>query len=594
MSDVKDTGPDASSELLANMEKIDELTKRLAGALAHKRMLDPKLNSPDPSIFAKAATGYFTGMITNPARIIEQQMELWAESVNHWSEVQKNMLSSPSEAPEQERKDRRFKNELWDTHPYFNMVKRQYQLTTTAIEQALSNLDELQPSERERIEFFTHQILDMMAPNNFLATNPDALEKALETEGHSLIQGLENLVRDVEANDGEVAVTLADQNAFEVGVNIATTRGAVVYQNRMMQLIQYSPTTEKVNKAPLLIIPPWINKYYILDLKEKNSLIHYAVSRGLTVYVVSWVNPDESYRNDGLDTYLQEGVLKAVEVVKDITDEKQLNAVGYCIGGTLLTIALAYMKKIGDKSIRSATFFTTMTDFSEPGDLGFFLDESFMEGLENEVEEKGYLSHFFMSRTFSYLRANDLVYGPAIRSYMLGEAPPAFDLLYWNGDSTNLPGRMAKEYLRSLYIDNNLARGKFVALGETVNMKDIDVPIYAIATQTDHIAPWKSSFRGLSKISGKKTFVLTESGHIAGIINPASDDKYGNWVNPAEMTNPDVWLKKATYKPKSWWHEWSTWLKRRSGKLVPARKPGSKAYRVIEKAPGSYAKMKAK
>ncbi|MCP4933467.1 MAG: class I poly(R)-hydroxyalkanoic acid synthase [bacterium] len=594
MSDVKDTGADASSEFLLNMEKIDELTKRLAGALAKRGASNPKLSSPDPSIFAKAASGYFTDMITNPARIIEQQMELWTESVNNWSEVQKTMLSSPSKAPPEARKDRRFKNELWDTHPYFSLVKRQYALTTKAIEQALSNLDELEPSERERIEFFTHQILDMMAPNNFLTTNPDALEKAVETEGQSLIRGLENLVRDVETNEGEMAVTLADQDAFEVGVNIASSPGAIVYQNRMMQLIQYSPTTEKVNKAPLIIFPPWINKFYILDLKEKNSLIHYAVSRGLTVYVVSWVNPDESYRDDGLDSYLKDGLLKAVEVVKDITGEKQVNTIGYCIGGTLLTIALAYMQKVGDKSIRSATFFTTMTDFSKPGDLGFFLDEKFMEGLENEVEQKGYLSHFFMSRTFSYLRANDLVYAPAIRSYMLGEAPPAFDLLYWNGDSTNLPGRMAKEYLRYLYLNNDLANGRFEILGETVDMKDIAIPIYAVATQTDHIAPWKSSFSGLAKTSGKKTFVLSESGHIAGIVNPASANKYGNWTNQAEMKDPDAWLETATFQSKSWWHGWSTWIKRRSGKLIPARNPGSKSYPVIEKAPGTYAKIKVK
>lgn len=581
-----------------NLEKIDHLTKRLIGALAQKGKPNPKLEGPDKSLFMKASASYFAGMISNPSRMIEQQMELWTESVRNWTELEQLMKQTPPEKPDENapkvRKDKRFKNDMWDTHPYFSMLKRQYELTTNAVETALIDLDGIEPDEKERIQFFTRQILDMMAPSNFLASNPDALQKAIETEGKSLVDGLENLVKDIEANDGEVAVTLADQKAFEVGVNIATSPGSVVYQNRMMQLIQYEPSTKSAHKTPLIIFPPWINKFYILDLKEKNSLIRYAVSQGVTVFVVSWVNPDETYRDDGMDSYLKDGMLKAIEVVKDITKEKQINAIGYCIAGSLLTIALSYMHSKGDNSIKSATYFTTMTDFSEPGELGYFLDGQFLEGIEEEVNKTGYLSSLFMARAFTYLRANDLVYGPAIRSYMMGEAPPAFDLLYWNGDSTNLPGRMAKEYLRNLYTDNDLANGRFKILDETVDMANINIPIYVISTQADHIAPWRATFKGLAKTKGKKIFVLSESGHIAGIVNPASADKYGNWKNDAEMVDPDQWLETATFQPKSWWHDWSKWLKSRSGKMAPALIPGSGDHKEIEKAPGSYVKMRAK
>lgn len=591
-------GEDTSIKLNNNLKKLEELTTRLVGAVAGKEPQNQDLQGPDKELYSKAASAWMSEAMRDPSKLIEQQVGYWGETLKYWSEAQNALLSSSTaEAPTPEvqakPQDRRFKNPLWESHPYFHQAKQQYLLNVAMMEKSAKDLEGLSDKEQRQVDFFTKQILDLYSPANFLATNPDALEKAVESEGQSLIDGLENLVRDLEANHGELAVTLADPDAFEVGVNIATTPGSVVFQNRMFQLIQYSPTTENVQAIPLVIFPPWINKFYILDLKEKNSLIKFAVDQGFTVFVVSWVNPDESFRDVGFDTYIEEGLFKAVEVAKEICGEKQVNVIGYCIAGTLLTIALAHMAAHNDKSIKSATYFTAMTDFEDAGDLGVFIDDGFLAGIEHEVDEKGYLGHFFMSQTFSYLRANDLVYGPAIRSYMMGEAPPAFDLLYWNGDSTNLPARMAKEYLSGLYRDNKLSKGEFEILGEKLDMGAIKTPLCVVATKSDHIAPWKSSFKGLNKTKGTKKFVLAQSGHIAGIVNPANGGKYGHWTNKAAPNDLDKWLEDAEFHAGSWWNDWALWLKRRAGKKVAARQPGTKKYPALEAAPGSYVKAKA-
>ncbi len=431
--------------------------------------------------------------------------------------------------------------------------------------------------------------MDMFSPANFLGTNPEALARAVETEGESLVRGLENLVRDIEANDGDVLVTLADRDAFRVGENLATTEGSVVYRNRMFELIQYAPRTETVHRTPLIIFPPWINKFYIMDLKPQNSLIRWIVDQGYTLFVVSWKNPDPSYRDVGMDGYVEEGYLAAIEEVKKITGEKQVNAVGYCIAGTTLSLTLALMQKRKDKSVKSATLFTTLTDFSDQGEVGVFLSDDFVDGIEREVEASGILSSFFMSRTFSFLRSNDLIYGPAIRSYMMGEAPPAFDLLYWNGDSTNLPACMSVEYLRGLCQEDRFAREGFEICGERVRIGDVKVPVCAIACETDHIAAWKSSYNGLRQMGSKsKTFILSESGHIAGIVNPPSKKKYGHYTNEDLSLEPDDWLKGADFHEGSWWPRWEAWLSKRSGAQVPARVPGDAGHPVLAPAPGTY------
>jgi polyhydroxyalkanoate synthase subunit PhaC len=439
------------------------------------------------------------------------------------------------------------------------------------------------------VDYFTRQIIDMFAPTNFLGTNPDALERAVATDGESLVMGLENLVRDIEANNGDLQVTLSDPQAFKLGENIATTPGAVVYRNRMLELIQYTPTTPTAHKTPLLIFPPWINKFYVMDLKPANSLVKWIVDQGFTLFMVSWVNPDASYAGTGMDDYIRDGYLRAMAEVRRITGEDQINAAGYCIAGTTLGLTLSHLHRAGDKTVKSATFFTTLTDFSDPGEVGVFLSDDFVDGIERQSQQDGILAKTFMAKTFSYLRSNDLIYTPAIKSYMLGEAPPAFDLLYWNGDGTNLPATMASQYLRGLCRGNGFALGTFPVFGKPASLADVQVPLCAIACETDHIAHWRGSFNGVKQMGSKdKTFILSESGHIAGIINPPSKGKYGHYTSDAPLQGaPEDWQAGATKHAGSWWPRWGAWLAERSGPMVPARVPGAGA-EVLAPAPGTY------
>ncbi|MEC8572614.1 MAG: class I poly(R)-hydroxyalkanoic acid synthase, partial [Pseudomonadota bacterium] len=426
-------------------------------------------------------------------------------------------------------------------------------------------------------------------------TNPDALEKAVETEGKSLIQGLENLVADLEANDGELVVRLADETAFEIGRNIATTPGEVVFRNEMMELIQYRPTTETVHETPIVLFPPWINKFYILDLKAQNSLIKWVTEQGYTLFVVSWLNPGQEHADLGLDDYVEKGFLNAIDTAKSICKVKQVNAVGYCIAGTTLSLTLSLMKQRGDTSVKSATLFTALTDFSDQGEFTPFLQNDFIDGIEEEVNNNGLLRSYIMARTFSFLRSNDLVYGPAIRSYMLGETPPAFDLLYWNGDGANLPGRMAMEYLRGLCQRNEFADGGFELLGHRLHLREVTVPVMAITCETDHIANWKDCYRGVQQMGSRsKTFVVAQSGHIAGIVNPPSRNKYGHYTNTDLKGDANAWMEGATFHEGSWWPRWEAWLKKRSGKQVTAREPGDSKHPPLTPAPGDYVRVKAR
>ena len=576
--------------LNANIAKVEELSKRLTAALTLRKNADPALQGPSQEVYMKAAAAYVAEMMQNPSKIIEQQIGYWGKTLKHYVEAQQALSKGELKAPENPGpKDRRFANPLWDRHPLFNFLKQQYLFNAEAITGAVSNLERMEDHDRKRVEFFTRQIVDMMSPTNFLGTNPDALEKAVATDGESLVQGLENLVRDIEANRGDLLVTLADKEAFHVGENIATTPGSVVFRNRMLELIQYAPTTETVHKTPIVIFPPWINKFYILDLKPANSLIKWIVDQGFTLFVVSWVNPDASYADVGMDDYIRDGYLAALGEVKRLTGEKQVNAVGYCIAGTTLSLTLAHLHKQGDKSVKSATLFTTLTDFSDPGEVGVFLDDDFVDGIERQVAVDGVLDKFFMSRTFSFLRSNDLIYQPAIKSYMMGEAPPAFDLLYWNGDGTNLPAKMAVEYLRGLCQRDQFAQGTFEVMGEPVSLKDVKVPLCAIACETDHIAAWKGSFNGVKQMGSKdKTFIVSQSGHIAGIVNPPSKGKYGHYTNEAPMESPEAWWESATFHQGSWWPRWRDWLASRSGGQIPARVPGANGQEILGPAPGHY------
>ncbi|MBY6091920.1 PHA/PHB synthase family protein [Pseudooceanicola sp. 502str34] len=590
-----DVPSDTVERIDENLAKVEALTQRLFTAVANRDQPNPGLNAPDTALFADAANAYWAQSMENPARIFEHQLEFWGQSVKHFLEAQQTLAKGKFEAPpDSTPEDRRFSNPLWKTHPYFNFIKQQYMLNAQAISRAVEDAEDLDPIEKRRLQYFARQIIDMMAPTNFLATNPDALERAIETEGESLVKGYENLVSDIEANKGQFVVKLADDKAFKMGENIASTKGEVVYRNRMMELIQYTPTTEQVHAIPLVIFPPWINKFYILDLKAQNSLIKYITDQGFTLFVVSWINPDESYRDVGMEEYIEEGFLTAINEAKAITGQKQVNVVGYCIAGTTTSLMLSLMKKRGDKSVKSATFFTTLTDFSEQGEFTPFLQNDFVDAIEAEVREKGILRSHIMSRTFSFLRSNDLIYGPAIRSYMLGEAPPAFDLLHWNGDGTNLPAKMAIQYLRQLCQGNEFTTTGIELFGETLHISDISVPTFSVTCERDHIAAWKDSYRGYRMTKSRdRTFIVSESGHVAGIVNPPSKKKYGHYTNDDLSQEADGWLAGATYNEGSWWPRWSEWLAKKSGKMVAAREPGDENHPPIGPAPGKYVTLTA-
>ena len=574
----------------ANLARVEELVQRLTAAMTARNPANPTLNAPDQELFTQAASSYWAEMMQNPGRIFEHQAQFWGKSVKHFLDAQAALAQGKLTAPEDPTpSDARFSNPLWQSHPYFNYIKQQYMLNAEALRAAVEDVSDMDPVEKKRLRYFSDQIINMMAPTNFLGTNPDALQRAVDTDGESLVRGLENLVADLEANNGEMLVRLADDKAFRLGENIATAPGQVVYRNRMIELIQFTPTTDKVHAIPLIIFPPWINKFYIMDLKPENSLIRWVVDQGYTLFVVSWVNPDASYADVGLDDYVNDGYLAAFREVKAITGQKQVNAVGYCIAGTTLAMVLSLLKKRGDKTVRSATFFTTLTDFSEQGEFTPFLQDDFIDGIEAEIAAQGYLRSFIMARTFSFLRSNDLIYGPAIRSYMLGETPPAFDLLYWNGDGTNLPGRMAREYLRGLCQRNAFADGGIELCGETLHLGDVDLPVCLVACETDHIAAWKDSYRGAQQMGSKdRSFIVSQSGHIAGIVNPPSKKKYGHYTNTDMSLAPDDWLATASFTEGSWWPRWDAWLAGRSGRQVAARQPGDSEHPPLCPAPGTY------
>ena len=585
-----------TSKLEQNLAKLDELNQRLITVLQTKKTTDAALSGPGHDLALKTTAAYWQEAIQNPSRLIEHQIAYWGKTLTHFIEAQNAMMHKDFDAAETSGPlDKRFSNPLWNSHPYFKFIKQQYLHNAEVVQSSIESIDGLETTEKKRLEYFSKQIVDMMAPTNFLATNPDALEQAVETQGQSLIDGLENLIADLEDNDGELVVRLADEKAFELGGNIATTPGKVVFRNHMLELIQYSPSTQTTHEIPLVIFPPWINKFYILDLTAQNSLIKWLVAQGLTVFIVSWINPDASYKEVSLEDYIEHGYLQALQTVRSETGQDKLNAVGYCIGGTTLALTLALLKQCGEELINSATFFTTLTDFSNQGEFLPFLQNDFIDGIEQEVGTKGILESYIMARTFSFLRSNDLIYSPAIKSYMMGKAPPAFDLLYWNGDGANLPGKMAVQYLRGLCQRNEFAEGGFELFGKKLHLRNVDVPLCAVACETDHIANWKDSYRGVAQMGGRsKTFILAESGHIAGIINPPGKNKYGFFLNFDPKKTPEKWHSNAKYHAGSWWNEWASWLKKRSGKQRDALVPGSDSLPVICDAPGLYVTQKAK
>jgi polyhydroxyalkanoate synthase len=536
---------------------------------------------------ARAYMDLYSRVLMDPSAFAAASVNYWMDSMRLWQLAWMKMAgqeSAPVAVPA--KGDSRFKDEDWSGNFVFDYIKQSYLIAARHIQHAVAGVEGLPEDSQKKIAFFTRQYVDALAPSNFAATNPQVLRETLATGGHNLIKGLNNLLADIEKGEGQLRISMTDETAFQLGKNVATTPGKVVHQNALMQLIQYQPSTSQAFRRPLLIIPPWINKYYILDLREKNSFIKWAVDQGHTVFVVSWVNPDRALAEKTFADYLTEGALAAMDAVRKATGEDKLNVIGYCLGGTLLGSALAWLAAKGDERVGCATFFVSLLDFSQPGELGVFIDEEQVKNLERRMNERGYLEGSEMASTFNLLRANDLVWSFVINNYLMGKDPFPFDLLYWNSDATRMPAKMHSFYLRNMYLKNQLGvPGAIELAGVPIDLSKVKAPAYFISTVEDHISPWKTTYKGAKYLGGPVRFVLGGSGHIAGIVNPPAAKKYHYWTNDASPATPEAWLEGAAQHPGSWWEDWQRWMDaQNAGDKVPARIPSH----AIEDAPGSY------
>ena len=562
-----------------------------------QRQMQQGVAAPSDELgIAQAFMDMMAKMLANPYKLAQAQMNLvwdyfslWQHSMMRFSGMQPTALEQPAKG------DNRFKDAAWEEHFLFDFIKQSYLITARNIHETVGQVEDLPEVSRKKVNFFTRQFIDALAPSNFAVTNPEVLRETVKTQGQNLLNGFNNLLRDIEEGNGQLRVKMTDPSAFELGRNVATTPGKVVFQNDLIQLLQFSPTTQEQYKRPLLIIPPWINKYYILDLREKNSLIKWATDQGHTVFVVSWVNPDAKLAQKGFDDYLNEGALAALDAVCRQTGEQEVNLIGYCLGGTLLGSAMGYLATQKDKRIASATFFVALLDFSIPGELGVFIDEEQIASLEKKMAERGYLEGSEMAGTFNLLRGNDLIWSFVVNNYLMGKEPFPFDLLFWNSDSTRMPYKMHSFYLRNMYLKNLLKEPGGIALnGVAIDIGKIKAPCYFISTIEDHIAPWKSTYLGATKLAGPVRFVLGGSGHIAGVVNPPSANKYGYWTNAAKKlpASAEEWFASAEQHPGSWWTDWQEWISNLNGQKVPARDPAKGKLKVIEDAPGSFVKFR--
>jgi polyhydroxyalkanoate synthase len=549
----------------------------------------------DPLNIKEAYLEFLEKTLSNPQKIFEIQSRFWADWLTLWSESALSFMGGEgSNLYTPEKGDRRFKDDEWQNSFYFNYLKQYYIMASEHMIDMVDSADDLDEETRRRLKFFMQQFTNALAPTNFLFTNPQVLRETIDTNGENLIHGLENLLNDLERGHGDLSISTTDYDAFELGKNIATTPGKVIYQNELMQLIQYTPRTKEVHKTPLLIVPPWINKFYILDLQEKNSYIKYLVENGHTVFIISWVNPDQKLAQKRFEDYMNEGVIEALYQIETETGTKECNTMGYCLGGTLLSVTLAYLAaKKKDKRIKSATFLTTMVDFELAGDMKLFMDEHQLNLLDKTMEARGVLSAKALKKTFSYLRANDLIWSFVINNYLMGREPFPFDLLYWNDDATNMPAAMHGFYMRKCYQDNLLPKAGAVTMNSTaIDMKQVKTPCYFLSAKDDHIAPWKATYATTQLFSGPKTFTLTASGHVAGVINPPAANKYHFWSSDNTPETPDEWLAPIKSQDGSWWPHWLKWVEGYTGDKTPARKVGAGKLKPIEDAPGSYVKMK--
>jgi polyhydroxyalkanoate synthase len=531
--------------------------------------------------------------LRDPARTLEAQSSLTVKFLGLLTHSLRRMKGEQDNPfVPNEPSDKRFAAAEWRENPYFDFLRQAHAIISTWAEDLVQRSGDVDPHTRDKARFYLRQLTSALSPSNFLATNPELIRETWETSGENLARGAELLAQDMEAGNGTLKITRCDTSKFELGINIAATPGKVIFRNDLIELIQYEPATEMVRKRPLLIIPPWINKFYILDLNPEKSFVRFAVSQGLTVFIISWVNPDTRHRDKGFEAYMREGIFAALDAIKKATGETKVSAIGYCIGGTLLAMTLAYMAETGDKRIASVSFFTTQTDFSQAGDLKVFVDEERLRALEKKMAATGYLEATGMASAFNMLRPEDLIWSFVVNNYMKGKAPLAFDLLAWNSDSTRMTAANHLTYLRQCYLENRLAKGKAKFAGKSLNLSKITVPVYHLATRDDHIAPAKSVFIGAKLLGGKVRFVLAGSGHIAGVVNPAGNPKYQYWRGKAPAGEFEDWLESATEFKGSWWSDWIKWIKRQSRKEVPAREPGDGELTPICDAPGDYVRVR--
>lgn len=579
--------------LLDAYEKAQPLFEDYMKHYAQGDALEEKFSAInfDPLNIRESYMDFLDRIAQNPNKFFEIQAEfmqdwmtLWQESMNRFAGKQGTPMIEP------EKGDRRFRAPEWQESALFDFIKQSYLLTCQHMEKAVTDVEGLTDKQKEKLRFQTKLFTGALSPSNFVMTNPEVLNETIKTGGENLVKGFENLIKDLERGQGNLDISTTNYEAFEVGHNVAVTEGSVIYENALMQLIQYAPKTKTVFKRPLLISPPWINKYYILDLRPGKSFIEWAVEQGHTVFIISWVNPDKTLAQKTFENYMQDGVLEALTQIEKITGEKDANAIGYCLGGTLLAITMAYLTAKGKSArIASATFLTTLLDFNEAGDIKLFLDDEQIEQLDRLMAQQGVMQGKEIQRTFSLMRANDLIWSFVVNNYLMGREPFPFDLLYWNDDCTNMPAAMHSFYLRNMYRDNKLVESGGIEMKNVpIDLTKIKTPCHFVSTKEDHIAPWKATYAGTQLMSGKITFTLAASGHIAGVVNPPAKNKYCHWTYDQTPSDPDAWLDKAKQYDGSWWPHWQEWITPYGGEQVTARE----IKKEIEPAPGRYVKKR--
>lgn len=579
--------------LAQNLARLLEQSGRAVAAYFKSSESSGKLDGSDELADAFRAIGQiFQHWMGDPQRAFEAQSSLIAKFIGllahslrrlSGEEAQPYVPYNPA--------DKRFAAPEWREIPFFDFLRQAHAILSHWADDLVRRSNDVDPHVRDRARFYVRQISSALSPSNFLLTNPELIKETWATSGENLARGAELLAKDIEAGKGTLRISQSDYSKFELGVNIATTPGKVVYRNDLIELIQYAPATEEVFKRPLLIIPPWINKFYILDLNPEKSFVRFAVEQGLTVFMISWVNPDERHRKKDFEAYMREGIFAALDAIKKATGESEVTAIGYCIGGTLLAMTLAYMAQTGDKRIKSASFFTTQTDFSQAGDLRVFVDKDRLQTLKKKMAVTGYLDASAMATAFNMLRPEDLIWSFVVNNYLKGNPPLAFDLLAWNADSTRMTEANHLAYLRDCYLENKLAKGRLRFAGERLDLSKITIPVYHLATREDHIAPAKSIFTGAKLLGGKVRFVVAGSGHIAGVINPVTKPKYRYWVGKAPAGEFENWLAAAKEHKGTWWVDWIKWVTRQTRKKVPARMPGEGELAPICDAPGEYVRV---